>query len=156
MPSIPIREKVLENAKTTLSSIVAGESYFHTPSFVTRSAPNPASLPNDYTLFVFSPSDSAIIRDGRGTTSGVTETIIDIHVVVVASREVASDTFANEIAHDVEKALCADRNRGGFAFNFWPVGREILTDEAIEPLCYLTMKFQAHYRHDYANPSTQR
>lgn len=156
MPATPVRELVLENVRTTLATIIAGADYFNDVFLVTRTAPNLANVPNELTLYVWSPGDSVVQRDGKGSSTGLVETRILINVQAIVLREVASDTFSNQIAHDIEKALCSDRYRGNYAMNFYPLGREIISDESTEPLAFLTMRFEALYRTDFANPSTQR
>ena len=156
MPATPVRELVLENVKTTLQAIESGADYFNDVYSVVRTAPNLANIPNELTLFVFSPGDSNVTRDGRGSPTGLTETQILINVIAIISHEIASDTHANQIAHDIEKAVLADRQRGGYAINPFPLGRDVISDESTEPWAFLTIRFQCFYRHDFANPSTQR
>lgn len=156
MPSTPVRELVLENVKTTLAAVEAGTDYFHGPYSVFRTAPNLSNTPTDLTLYVFSPGDSNVTRDGRGSPTGLTETQILINVTAIVGLEVASDTHSNQIAHDIEKAVLADRQRGGYAINTFPLGRDVISDESTEPWAFLTVRFQCFYRHDFANPSTQR
>lgn len=156
MPATPVRELVLENVKTTLQAIESGSDYFNDVHLVVRTAPNLANIPNELTLFVFSPGDSNVTRDGRGSPTGLTETQILINVIAIISHEIASDTHANQIAHDIEKAVLADRQRGGYAINTFPLGRDVISDESTEPWAFLTIRFQCFYRHDFANPSTQR
>lgn len=156
MPATPVRELVLENVRTTLAAVEAGTDYFHGPYSVFRTAPNVANTPTDLTLYVFSPGDANVSRDGKGSSAGLVETRILVNVTAIVGLEVASDTHSNQIAHDIEKALCADRYRGTYAMNFYPLGREIISDESTEPWAFLTLRFEALYRTDYANPSTQR
>lgn len=153
MPSTPVRELVLENVRTTLAAVEAGTDYFHGPYSVFRTAPNLANTPTDLTLYVFSPGDANVAREGRGLSGGLTETVMQVNVTAIVGREVASDTHSNQIAHDIEKALCADRFRGTHALNFYPVGREVISDESTEPWAFLTMRFQAHYRTSFIDPS---
>ena len=153
MPSTPVRELVLENVKTTLAAIEAGTDYFHGPYSVFRTAPNLTNVPNDLTLYVWSPGDSGVTRDGRGLSGGLTETVMQVNVTAIVGREVASDTHSNQVAHDIEKALCADRFRGTHAINFYPVGREVISDESTEPWAFSTLRFHAQYRTSFIDPS---
>lgn len=153
MPTEPIRELVMRDIKSALELIVEGDSYFNTVARVSRVLEQQTH--NELTLYVWSPSDATVNLDNKGTTTGIIETNMNVNIVALFAREVASDTFAMRLAADVERAVMADRDRGNYAVNTYLIGREIVTRET-EPVAELTIKLVVRYRTDIANPSTQR
>ena len=162
--ALPLREKILALVAERLATIQSGDTYFTSVSTVHRRLVNPANLGNETALVVYSPGDAIVQREGRGTASGVVSTTMNVDVIAWFHQDEASDTAANLIAHDIEKCMGANRQwlatltdpTSGLAFNSYPVGREVVTQEGGEPYAALTLHFQIEYRHDYGDPSQQR
>lgn len=162
--ALPLREKILDLVAARLATIQAGDTYFTSVATVHRKLVNPANFPNETVLVVYSPSDAIVQREGRGTASGIVRTSMNVEVIAWFHQDEASDTAANLLAHDIEKCMGANRQwlatttdpTSGLAYNSYPIGREIVTQEGGEPYAALTLRFVIEYQHDYGDPSQQR
>ena len=153
MPDLPIRELVLQNIEESLLAIAGGEEYFNDRVAVSRVLLPLDAVQSSPMLFVYSPGDVVSARIGSAT--GISENTMDVIVSAVFERALASDTAANQLAHDIEKAMLQDRERGGYAINTVLIGRNIVANEATEPWATLEVRFQVVYRHSFADPSLQ-
>lgn len=157
MPTLPLRERVLESIANRLRGVVAGEKYFNTVARVSRvlmSAERAVeAVP---TVFVLSGGEQTSDLDGATSGTGLQYTTMEVTVSAFWLEEQASDTSANKLAHDLQKAVCSDRFNSQTSINTTYLGMSITSNEAIQPYAHLSLRFQVRFRHEFANPSQKR
>jgi hypothetical protein len=152
-PNIPIRERVLDNIRSTLELVLAGDAYHSTVGTVSRKLLPPPDMNSSTTLIVWSPSDTTSFIEGSGVGTTTTEMVVNVDAYI--RTDSASDTEANLLACDIEKAVLADRYRGNYAKNTRPVGRQVITEDEGDGWSFLRLTFAVTYRHSFAAPGTQ-
>lgn len=156
MPNLPLRDRILENIKTTIENVVQGATYHTTVGYVAREAPTVP--PKVTSAFVFATGEGDEIRflQGGASSNGLTDTKMRVSVAVFFPRETVDDSTAQKVVADIERAVLTDRNRGGEAINTTPAARSIFTARETEPMFGIGIQFVVHYRHEFADPTQRR
>ena len=147
-----IRELIIKNIKTTLEGITTGAVYNNTAASVQRfrqSGQSQVAFP------------MVIIREGAETSKDVPlgkithHLIIDLLLIVVhdeSSDARQSDEVMNSFLADVQKAMLADRTRGGHAVETNLQGSEPLDVEDAQRDIEQVVSFEVQYRHSATDP----
>ena len=146
---------MLFRSKTTLEGISAGSTYWNSIDNVSREIKPPWTTTGKH-LTIYSPGDTVEPYDGRGTSTGVLDTKMQVDVVAWMPLEIASDTESQRLCADIETAILSDRTCGGNAINTRLLGREIYAAETNEPLSQVILHFVVRYRTKFNDPGTQR
>lgn len=157
MPDLPLRERVLAAIADRVGSIVEGDEYFSTVARVSRVMMDPnRAMEYTPTVFVTTPGETASELTGAMSATGLSVILMDVLVSVYWLEDDASDTTANCLAHDIQKAVCSDRSNSSTSINMSYLGMTIASNEAIAPYAHIALRFQVHFRHEFANPSQKR
>ena len=122
----PVKELILDNLESTLSSITAGVDYYHTVAMVSRINTVPIEI-RDYPAVVMTPLGTDYDQPGSTTTLALHGDYRIRMTLVVRTRTEASQSL-EEFIRDVHKSLLVDITRGGVAIN-----TRMMSDEVYYP-----------------------
>lgn len=152
--SEPIIELIAANIETVVNTITAGNGYNYNLTakrpkridFLTESWNN---------LDVIIQQTSAAAKDSEYSHPYKTYTITFMLVAIVVGSDSDSfsiDTQKNKIAADIEKAIMADRTRGGYAMDSNITEINFITDDDAGGVSLL---LEVEYRTIYDNPYSE-
>ncbi len=95
------------------------------------------------------------VMDGSETKDYGNNTMVEclLEIIIRAYEHDVKDssTKINKVLQDIEKALCVDHTRGGYAINTTP--KNIVTDEGwLMPYGILEFRWEIYYRYPYGSP----
>ena len=144
------RDDILNNIETVLAGISTSSGYNNDIGFVTRES-------EDFERFSISDYPFAIIQwdtDEKESEGATGQTIISTLDVIIQGGIYATssrETALNNFMEDVEKALCADGTRGGYAIYTLPVRIEVFSTPK-ENVIVFNYTFEIEYQYKYGNP----
>lgn len=153
-PSEPVQELIMRDVVTRLQQIRQGDTYWNNVERVERVSIDPRQT-SGIVLVVVSPSYVAKEMQGGSNGQGLLRRIMQVEVWAFWTADSASDTGAQRLCADIEKAICTDRFCGGNARNTTHTGRIATQDEAQEPFAQLRMQFDITFDTEFASPEVQ-
>ena len=143
-----VRESIMANLATTLAGITEAGGYLTTVSQVFDRLIAGEAGPGDFVqILALDPETYTELANPK------LERVLPI--LLIYSRRVRGDTAHVEglrALADMEKALLADRTRGGYAFDTQLVSNVIIDPEASEPLQEVQLRIRVQYRTHRTNP----
>lgn len=112
-PSEPVSELILQNVKTALEGIVAGDDYFHTVRHVEINDGTHVAGHKHPAAFI-KPYDTDMDGEGETVSDGI-EHRMPMDVDLVYQGRTSGPTQFERLIRDGITALYADRSRGGLA-----------------------------------------
>ncbi|MBW1666716.1 MAG: hypothetical protein JRJ66_01455 [Deltaproteobacteria bacterium] len=142
-----IRENIISNVISTLEAVSTANGYnYDLSGRVSRTLKHWEECSEFPQVFVMDGAESKVY----GSNIMVDSTL---EVVIRAYEHDQSDTSQklNNLLEDIEKALCADHTRGGYAVNTIPL--KIETDEGwLQPFGILEFRWSIFYQYEYGTP----
>ena len=159
MPATPIRELILVDLVTTLTTMTAGTEYFHTPSLVGRKSISTETMEAAYTLQMVEGEETYEVAGASGATTpaGFTGCRLETSVVFQMT-DVEADTVAtlgNEILHDLHKAMMTrdEQQIGGVQVRINPLRSYKTVSEILDNRLEGSITFVVEYRHREGDPA---
>jgi hypothetical protein len=146
-----VREKILDNIKATLDSVLVANGYDNDLSSVQRWKQNGNDLKDIPAVIVKAGPENTVDNKFPLTTCKMT---VFLDLWIRENEDAANDTDEklNSLLGDIKKALKVDITRGGFAVDTF-IG-SILPFEIVEgePHAGLIIETEIHYRHRQTDP----
>jgi hypothetical protein len=151
--STTIRESILENIKTTLAAIVAGETYNNTIASVERYKSNGNDLINVPCIIITAGPETKTPSPNPLYTCKLT-VFIDIWNRQDETDTQATDTILDSLLGDIEKALMIDITRGGYAIDTNFLGNIPFDTVEGSPHIGITISVEIIYQHLWTDPAS--
>lgn len=143
-----VRESIMANLATTLLGITVAGGYLTTVAHTFDRLPAGEVGPGDFvTILALEPETYDELADPKLSRT--------LPLLLIYSRRVRGDTAHVEglrALADMEKAILADRTRGGYAFDTQLGSNVIIDPEASEPLQEVQLRIRVQYRTHRTNP----
>lgn len=148
-----IRELIMRNIVTTLSSITTANGYANQMQSVQRFRQDGQQLTE---------VPMAVLVDGGDDVEQerpieLTSRMLTVHVVLIHRQDTAVDTRSasevmNSLIADVQKVMQVDHTRGGYAVNTIEQGVSEMDVEEGQPELVQTIGYRIAYRHRRVDP----
>ena len=141
-----IKTQILANLITAIEGVTEANGYNRTVRAVARESKSLATAERDL-VFVSSQREVKTFLE-----SSLVE--VTLHVGIACVIEDRSDLAkaVDDIAADIEKAICVDTSRGTLAKDTQVVGTEDHTSADMEPMGSSVMEVEITFRHAFGNP----
>ena len=148
--TISKRDSIIQNIKTALGGITTTAGYNFTVGLVQERLKDPDQAGENFPVLFVIDSDESKFDGSVGELRNEMSPII-VGYVKADSDETDIKLEVRKLLADVEKALCADRYRGGLAINTLP--SSIKTDHGFnEPYGMFEFIFKIPYLQEYGTP----
>jgi len=151
--STTIREYILENIKTVLAAIVAGETYNNTIASAQRYKSNGNDLINIPCIIITAGPENKDPSPSPLYTCKLT-VFIDIWTRQPETDTTSTDTILNSLLGDVEKALMIDITRGGYAIDTNFLSNVPFDTVEGSPHIGITVSVEITYQHLWTDPAS--
>lgn len=145
--TVSVRERILQNVKTTLESVTTANGYDHTISRVERvdftdwtSGPFPMAL-------IHEPDDSYEVEKNRGASSVLYVSMALDLLVMIRKPSADKATPMNALIADVMTAMLEDHTRGGYAIWTEPARVSVSVMDEAQALSAARLSWVIYYRH---------
>ena len=150
----PVRERVLDNLKTTLEGMttVGGYNFDFTSSTVQRWSMLGNSLVDLPAIVITSgPEEQKSLANDHEDCSFTV--YIDAFYVNDSDDEAVTDTYLNRLQGDIKKIVMIDEQRGGLALSTDVVGSAPFETADEQPYAGMTVELLIKYRHLRSDPT---
>jgi hypothetical protein len=147
---VAIRESILNNIVTTLKTISVVNGYNNDVGLVSREPFNWSTIqPKDFpAVFAgWTPED----KDATGLQGQHILADLTVTISGVVWAESDLETKLNNFLDDVERAMCADTDRGGYAEYTDPISIRVMRTELVSFVLF-DFRFRIEYQYLYGSP----
>lgn len=151
-----VRERILQNIKSTLEGITTANGYTFdfTPATVQRWSMHGNSMV-DLPMVVISPGDEEEKSLPNNFEECVLSVYLDVFFVNDEQDPVPTDTHLSRLQGDIKKAILADHTRGGEAIDTDILGTTPFETTEGQPYAGIIMEISVRYRHVRSDPTVR-
>jgi hypothetical protein len=151
-----VRERVLQNIKTTLEgvTIANGYNFDFTPQTVQRWSMHGNRMV-DMPMVVISPGDEDESSVPNRFQECVLSVYLDIFFITDENDPIPTDTYLNRLQGDIKKAILHDETRGGNAIDTDVTGTTPFETTEAQPYAGIIIEVRVRYRHLRTDPTAK-
>jgi hypothetical protein len=143
-----LKTQILDNLVTVIDAIVANGTYNRTVRAASRAAKTLTEAQRDVVFITNSPVTKIQL------VNSVTQCTLTAFVACVVEDATDLDKAVDDMAADVEKAICTDITRSGSAIDTNVVSVENQVIEEMSPMGTCVLEVSILYRHQFGDPYT--